>query len=260
LRLDFRETKDWGGAGESRALFALVDGAGDDPSAAPLAMTVAFEFRNPISDGRDATYWAGRWHALGRFDAGSLAYVEALLALYRDIVERTDDPVASGGSWLHQLRTNENVFGPTWDYREFTLKDGQLTLWPTERPPDRSLNGTAPLAQFVLANRADILRSRYDLPANLTGGFARPDEPWSLPGVDEALRHEFARETCDGCHQSETASIDESLHLSPFRSGRDRVSRYLHDPDDPTRDTLARRERALRRALCGVSPVDSLAE
>lgn len=259
-RLDFRETKDWGGAGESRALFALVDGAGDDPAAAPQAMTVAFEFRNPIGGGRDARYWAERWHALGRFETGAPAYVEALVALYRDIVERTDDPVASEGSWLHQLRTNENVLGPTWDYREFKLKDGRLALWPTERTPDRSLNGTDRLARFVLVNRDDVLRSRYDLPANLTGGFARADGRWSLPGVDEALRHEFARETCDGCHNSENPSVDASFHLSPFRTGRERVSRYLHNPDDPSGDTLARRERAMRRALCGESPAEALAE
>jgi hypothetical protein len=259
-RIDFRETKDWGGAGESRALFALVDGLGDDPAAAPQAMTVAFEFRNPISDGRDAKYWAERWHALGRVAAPGPAYAEALTALYGEIVAHTSDPAASEGSWLHQLRTNESVLDEGFDYREFKLKGGVLTLWPTERTPDRSLNGSSQLAQYVLVNRDDIARSRYDLPANLTGGFARPLERWALPGVDETLRHAFARETCDGCHNGENPSVDVSFHISPFRRDRARLSPYLHDPSDPTNDTLARREGAMRRALCGQSPAESYNE
>ncbi len=250
-RLDLYTSEDTGGAGESRILFAATAGPGDDPASAPLRMTVIFEYRNPDDQGREVTYWAKRWHALGRHAAYDEAFRADLQALYAEV---TDTAPAEGGSWLHHVRSNEIDLDWLWDMREFELSGGALRLSTTSRTPDKSLNGSQDLARFVVNNRDSILQNRHQVPLSLEGGFARADGTrWFMPGVEEALRRSFAEQTCDGCHRSERGEaevIDQNFHVSPLHRGRERVSRFLHDPDATQADELSKREADMRATLC----------
>jgi hypothetical protein len=48
--------------------------------------------------------------------------------------------------------------------------------------------------------------------------------------------------TCNGCHSAK--SHDTLFHLSPFRSGEERLSPYLRDEE------LARRKTTMTKTLC----------
>jgi len=43
--------------------------------------------------------------------------------------------------------------------------------------------------------------------------------------------------------------LDGAFHVSPLRRGRQRLSRFLHDPSAPGDDDLSRREADLRERL-----------
>lgn len=58
-----------------------------------------------------------------------------------------------------------------------------------------------------------------------------------------------ATKTCAGCHGEVSPVIDDAFHVSPLRAGRDKLSRFLHDPAAPREDDLARREVDLRARL-----------
>jgi hypothetical protein len=243
-------------AGESRLVYVLTQGPGDNPASVPLPMTVIFEYQNPNSEGRDTRYWTKRWHALGAYADYDSDFLAELDALYADITTRPADR----SSWINQVRTNDVALDWLWDLREFKLTDNQLRLAPTQRTPDKLVNGSDDLTRFVLANKDAVLAGRYELPSLLNGGFVRLNNaPWRLPGVDEVTRHAFARQTCDGCHQSEEVSIDQGFHISPFRIGRDRLSPFLNDPADLANDELSRRSKFMLDSLCSDVATASLA-
>ena len=68
--------------------------------------------------------------------------------------------------------------------------------------------------------------------------------------IDEALRHAFAQQTCNGCHAQETFSMQGFFHVSPFKpvvpggNGQDRVSVFLKRDDLPRR--VSRMQELLR--------------
>ncbi|HEU4405578.1 MAG TPA: hypothetical protein VFS43_09835 [Polyangiaceae bacterium] len=247
-RIDLRLTEAAATAGESRFVFAATRGPGDDPASPPLRMTVGIEYRNPSDEGRTARYWAERWHQLGAHATYDGAFLNDLESLYAQVVAR---PANGELSWLNQIRTNEVEFDWQWDMREFLLSSGGLQLAATARTPDKSVNGTQALADFVRANREAILLGQHTIPKDLEGAFAQITAPWVVPGVDETLRNAFANSTCDGCHQSRQELRTENFHISPFDEGAARLSRFLNDPANPENDELARRAASLRDALCG---------
>jgi hypothetical protein len=237
-------------AGESRLVYALTQGPGDDPASEPLSTTVIFEYQNPTDQGRDVNYWVERWHALGSYPNFDADYMAELESLYAEITTRPADRP----SWINQVRINDVVLDWLWELREYKLVDGNLHHAPALRTPDLSLNGSQELARFVLDNKADVLAHRHTLPSTLNGGFARlMGVPWRLPGVDEETRVAFARETCDGCHQSERRAVDQGFHISPRRRGLERLSPFVHDPADTSKDELARRVTLARATLCAKS-------
>jgi hypothetical protein len=234
-------------AGESRLIFALTRGPGDDPASPPYSMSLIFEYQNPTDQGRDTRYWARRWHALGAHETYDASFLAELEALYADI---TSQP-ADRPSWINQVRTNDIALDWVWEMREFKLVDGALRVAPTQRTPDKSLNGSQELARFVFENKDQVLARRHILPSTLNGGFVRLSNlPWRIPGVDETTRLAFARETCDGCHQTEQPSIDQGFHVSPLREGVERFSVFLNNPADPDNDELGKRERFMQTLLC----------
>jgi hypothetical protein len=248
-RIDLRLGEEPAGVGETRLIYAVTRGPGDDPASEPTRMTTIFEFQNPNDQGRDAIYWGRRWHALGAHKAYDEAFMADLESLYTEVTARPAD--VTRPSWLNQMRTNEITLDWLWDMREFKLAEGALRLTSTARTPDKSLNGSPELARFVLDNQNDIMSSRHTVPSSFEAGFARPSGRWLLPGVGETLRHAFARETCDGCHQLEETPSDQNFHVSPMRRGIERLSPFLHDPLNPEGDELSHREQLMKDLLCG---------
>jgi hypothetical protein len=248
-RIDLRETRHLGGVGESRFVYGLTGGPGDDPSSPPLLMTVIFEYGNPEGEGRSAHFWAEQWHSLGQFATFDESYRSRLHMLTDQIVRRGAQPTAPGGNALQQLRTNEREFDWIWELRQFEFDGWALQPAAVTNTPDKSLSDSPLLTQFVNENRDLILAGQHLTPPTLTAGTANPFNAWRVP-VDEELRHAFAGQTCDGCHQTEEHAIDVNFHVSPFRRGVEKLSPHLHNPNGPEEDELAKRTRSLQRALC----------
>ncbi|MEO6573375.1 MAG: hypothetical protein ABIP89_06025 [Polyangiaceae bacterium] len=243
-RIDLRETE---GVGEARLIYALTDGAADDAASPALAMTAIFEFDVVETD---IKAWAEKWHSLGKHEAFDESYRAELAQIYAGLVTRGSAPARPFGSALSQVRTNERVFDWQWDFRQFELGATGLVQGGTTNTPDRSLNGTPALKNWVLSNKTSVMEDKHKLPESLTGGSVSPS-PWQVPGVDESLRSAFAKQTCDGCHQIEAKSIDINFQVSPFKKGIDKLAPFLNDVASPKTDELTSREASMQRALCG---------
>lgn len=241
-RLELRETE---GAPQGRFAFGLFDGPADDPASQPRQMTLGIEYLLPL-DTATTTDWANRFHALGAHPAFDASYLDALEKLTDSFTGLDGTPPK-----LSQIRTNERVFEWDWNLRQFQLAPGSgaIVLSTTTKTPDQTMNGGAELVQFVKANRQAILEDRFTTPSAMTGGFSIAGRPWRLPGVDQELRDAFAKATCDGCHQEETAPVDVNFHVSPFKKGIAKVSPFLNTPG--SNDELAKRAASMQRALCG---------
>ncbi|KYF69969.1 hypothetical protein BE15_05495 [Sorangium cellulosum] len=242
-----------GGAGEGRFVFGLKQGSFGAP------MTVIFEYKLPASASREL--WAQRFHALGAVAMGP--ELGARLQMITDeFTARGASPSGVNGSALGQLRTNEKLDFRPWQLREFHLVAGspaRLQITTTKQNPDESLDVSRALASFINANASGVLAGTALFPAAMLGGESNAEVfRWTVPGVSEALRHAFATQTCNGCHESEQPSLDGFYHVSPVTSGgadgTGRLSPFLLDTDLPAR------ERFLRQTLCngrcpGAAPV-----
>jgi hypothetical protein len=237
--------------GEGRLMFALTDGAGDDPASHTMPMTIIFEYF--LSEERSLKEWATVWHSLGKhaaFDEPYKAELETVTRAFTDRGARKDAPNQSA---LYHVRTNENALNWIWQLREFGLTPtGELRQQLVRNTPAESLNGTPALVRWVQANSEAIRSGRYEMPPALLGPVA--DQllyTWRLPGVDEPTRSAFASGTCNGCHSSEKARIDLVFHVSPFRQGAEKLSPFLNDPTGRP-DELGKRSELMARALCGL--------
>lgn len=233
--------KKLGNAGEGRLLFTLTDGPGDDPRSQPLEMTVIFEFALPMDATRDSHYWATRWHELGSFPAFDEAYKSRLASVIEEFARQDS---------FAQARTNERVLDWDWQLREFRLVRGALVTSPTDDTPDPSLNGSAAVATFLKENSSSIMDNLHRVPASMLGGASNASVRWFFPKVTEDVRRAFARQTCNGCHQTEETPVDVNFHVSPFKKGVASLSPFLHDPADPTKGDLAVRSADMAEALC----------
>jgi hypothetical protein len=237
-------------AGEGRLVFAMTRGPGDDAASMAMPSAVIFEYALPKS--MDAEHWAQTWHHLGTHAAIDEAYKTELAEVTERYVGRGVSPERVNGSALAQVRTNESAFNWIWQLRQFELDaSGNLRLAPVANTPGEPLNNSTLLRDFVKTNREKILAGQHVLPRSMTGGSA--DQllfRWNVPEVDDTLRRAFAHETCNGCHADENTPVDTAFHVSPFRSGVAKLSRFVNDPQDPTKDDLAKREASMRTALC----------
>jgi len=260
-RIDLRNTNENGigtesqnPTGEGRFVYALTNGPADDPASAPMNMTVIIEYRLPHGEGRDAAYWARRWHALGSAGTPSSvdeSYRVALQDVTDEFAAKNADPSQPNGSSLGQIRTNEKEFDWQWDFREFHLTTSGFVPFTTRNTPDLALNASGALHDFVVQNRAQVLAGTHTLPSRLAGAEAQAGVTWTIPGVDEPLRKGFAKQTCNGCHGSEAPVVDANFHVSPFKLGEAKLSAFLNDPNDQAHDDLSNRADSLRQALCG---------
>ncbi len=235
--------------GEGRLVFALTDGPADLPESAPLSMAIIFEYALPES--KSLQEWARAWHALGKFSERDESYRVALEAITNSFVKRGSRPSAINGSAIAQIRTNENQLNWIWQLRQFELgSDGFLSLVPVFNTPAEQLNNSALLRDYVVENADAIRADTHILPISMRSGSADALRfTWVVPDVEPDLARAFAASTCNGCH-SEQQVVDTAFHFSPFRKGREKVSRHLYDPAGGGKDEISGRTKGLRRALC----------
>ena len=235
-RVDLSEPAGSGSA-EGRLVFAVTDGPGDDPSSAALPITVIVELDLP-GDPRD---WAVRWHALGTHAAFDADYMQSLTSLTTSFVRSEN---------FAQIRVNDGAENAQGVLYEFHLSNGVLVPAGLRKTPPHTSDGSAALDDFLNANQTEIIAGNYDLPASMLASEVTLGSSWRLPGVGETLRNAFAAGTCDGCHGAEHPIVDAAFHISPFRSGADKLSRFLFDPGDRADDELTRRAAVLSALAC----------
>jgi len=244
-RLDLGDNRDaLSPAGEGRLVFAMTDGPADSPASLPVGVSVIFEY---ALRGGAPSSWARSWHALSGFAGFDDDYKHALEAVTGRFVDRDAD----GGSALSQARTNDGTFGPGRVFREFALNaaTGALTPRGLRNTPRPELNGSATLRAFVADHAEDVRANLQVLPPDLRADAIDTDLLWVVDGVDEPTRKAFADGTCNGCHASEVPNLG-GFHVSPFLRGTAKLSTFIHDPNDPSSDDLARREGVERARLC----------
>ncbi len=199
--------------GEGRFVYGMVDLDGN-----AMFMTVIFEYGLPAKDpntGASLTRnsWASKFHALGSKAFGA-SYNSALQAVTDLFTRRNTSPLKPGGNSINQVRSNEIVMGLPWQLREFLLNttDGSLALRLSttgNTPVDAANRPDTPqnplLAGYINTDAVLIHGAYTSVPTSLLGGQSAEQFFWnrfSIP-VDERARHDFAGQTCNGCHFAE---------------------------------------------------------
>ena len=80
------------------------------------------------------------------------------------------------------------------------------------------------------------------------GRAARP--VWTVRALPISCATAGARTTRNGCHRGENPVIDTAFHVSPYRSGKEKLSRF--HPADRSRDELSKRASVMSAKLCAV--------
>ena len=237
-------------AGESRLLFGMTYGPGDDASSQPAALSVIFEYALPES--MSPRQWLEAWHHLGTHAAFDEPFKIELTELTEKFVARGVSPSRKNGSALSQMRTNESAFNWIWQMREFRLDSlGDLRLSTLHNTPGEALNNSPALKAYIVANSEAILADKNILPLSMLAGSADQLRfRWSAPDVSEPLRAAFARTTCNGCHSGENPVVDTAFHVSPYRTGTEKLSQFLYNPSDRTNDELTKRAAVMSAKLC----------
>ena len=237
-------------AGESRLLFGMTYGPGDDPKSENAALSVIFEYALPVS--QTPRQWLDAWHHLGTHAAFDEPFKIELAELTERFAARGVSPERKNGSALAQMRTNESAFNWIWQMREFRLDSlGDLRLSTLHNTPGESLNNSAALRAYIVANSEAILADKNLLPLSMLAGSAdQLRYRWGAPDVNEQLRAAFARTTCNGCHSGENPVIDTAFHVSPYRSGKEKLSQFLYNPADRSHDELTKRANVMSAKLC----------
>ena len=215
----------------------------------------------------------------------NVLFNQELVKVTDKFAKRGANPSGINGSALSQIRTNEIALANPWSMREFhlqpngTLRIGTVALTPDaifntidpvtgdrsgdprfdpftgeELPPrtDRSIE----LVDFLNANRAVVIAEQHKIPSAFLAGESLENAPftnWTFEKglVDEELRRQFARNTCNGCHNAEEMQIGGFYHVQPFDGfpatvdGKDRLSDFVKN------DEVPRRTAFLQHQLCG---------
>jgi hypothetical protein len=202
-----------GSNGEGRFVYGLFDLDGNG-----MLMTVIFEYGLPAKDpntGATLTRksWASKFHALGSKAFGA-PYNAALQSVTDLFTRRNTSPLKPGGNSINQVRSNEIQTGLPWQLREFHLdaSGGPLALrlsttgnTPADEAnrPEESENDV--LSSYINTDAVLIHGAYTAVPLAITGATAGSQFFWNrfnVP-VDERARHDFAGQTCNGCHFAE---------------------------------------------------------
>lgn len=242
-------------AGEGRFVFALLDKPTSNPidtAHVTLSMTILVDYVLPFTEPQGVDFWARQWHALGSIPCTTNEdcepYRTALASLTTSFTSRGVSPGKPNGSALSDIRTNEIEFDFPWQLREFRyVPNGAgvaLISSTVNKTADITLNNSPKLIDFVKNNEAAVMAGTHVLPTALLGGFANQsfgtEFKWKLEGLSEALRFNYSKNTCNGCHREERdkiVPIDSFFHISPSRpAGKERVSPFVLNEDLPRRE------------------------
>ncbi|MDB4981164.1 MAG: hypothetical protein JWM82_1916 [Myxococcales bacterium] len=253
------------GNGEGRFVFGMFFPSAPPAPPSGTRFTVIFEFQLPTTTSHPTRQsWVNSFHALSSVPFGA-SYNSQLQAITDQFTRAGAVPVTNGnptGSALGQLRTNEVIMNEPWSLREFhlyALSGSHVILNPSPpaQAPDLSRNGNTQLAQFLTANRTNVILARQTIPVTLgqlplIGGESlagndpgSPPTVWSFSGMDETLRHAFAGQTCDGCHNAETQQLDGFYLVSPTENappgsdGTARLAGFVTNIELPRRASFA---------------------
>jgi len=219
-------------AGEVRFVFGITDASGGQRNALAI-----FEYDMKGENADELHDWQDQWHRLNKFQLATEAYCQALATITEKVVARGVRPDLTNGSALKKIRTNEVELSEDevqddalWNLREFVLaKSGDIVATTTEQTPREELANTQELADYVNAEEARILKSRYVVPNALLGSQANiplnpqervwlPPDAVNPPHINNAAaRDRFARNTCNGCHGGETGT--NNIHVHPRDAG-----------------------------------------
>lgn len=226
-------------AGEGRFVFAVTRGPADDDANESTAATVILEYA--LGPARSPAEWADAWHALGRIDDRD-AYRRALEAITRSFA---DHP----GALLAQVRASRrDDDGHVALYELAFDGSGDLSRRGLRNTPRASVANEALFQEWARAHEVEIRDGRHVLPASFRAEVADTGSPTvAIAGASDDIQRAFDTATCNGCHRETNGGIDGGFHVSPLgrRRGRERISRFLHDPDNRAHDDLWRREQDL---------------
>jgi hypothetical protein len=266
-RIDLHATTN----GEARFIYGAFDRTAPQGAEPGITMSMIFEFGLPSQDvNSHATLtrksWASKFHALGTQPFGP-SYGAALQAVTDLFTRRGTSPDKPGSSSINQVRTNEIAMGNgnPWQLREFHL-DGALGLriaTTAATPADGAVSASNPANQVLVSyinGSAALIHGGYaSVPTTILGGQATESFSWAFdPPVDEASRHAFAGQTCNGCHNSETNGLQISsfYHVSPIieggADGTDRVSSFIKDFEIPRRAAFLQNVLGCSGSSCSV--------
>lgn len=223
--------------GEGRLVFGLYDPntSCTDSTNQKLSFTLIFEYKLPcylkntscnMNVSNDVEYWTQKWVGLAQAATPySGAYNDSLASMTRNFssyytATQTGNPFLG----YTTVRTNEKLSGsPSWQQREFKLSSGKLKLSPVANTPKASYNNTDTLGSLLNTNASTIYRGTYKLSSSYQGCVATAEagttaivwQSSAAVSVEKELRHDFAVNTCNGCHGMETSAGPSHLHIAP---------------------------------------------
>lgn len=248
------------------------DDESDEHQCEALEAAVIFEYGVPISDCSEIKSWANKWSRLSSLELSSRQFNRRLEKLTQAVVMAGSAPGKPNRNALNQLRTNEISLSNIWQFREFVLTSpaGALRQTTTKNQPREhepsfrtgtvitstdttptpvDLNRTGTLLNEIIANKDAIIAGTYKVPElsaglpflggtssyNITTFWDHPD----LSSESELdTRFKFSKNTCSGCHTTETGT--DFYHVHPVAPGNEAtLSRFLQGPIkvmDPSND------------------------
>ena len=257
-RLDLRGNTLYGpsNSAEGRLVFGGVRCVAQpgQPPVETLGFTVILEYAVPASDCVSIRSWAQQWHALGSLSLGAPDYNAALQAITDQFTLRNAVLARSPTfSALRRLRSNEFALADVpvdifWELRESRQgRDGQLLHDTLGQTPDRTLQGSATLAEFINSHEAKILAGGQGVPTQYPAGVpfsaGRFEQgagvSWNAPGiVNLEARHRFSVSSCNACHKQETAT--QFVHIAPRDRGSvSALSNFLTGAGMPMHDPIS---------------------
>lgn len=209
-----------GQGGEGRLVFEVLNSVGQSER-----MTIIFEYGLPlVGRFKTALAWAEAFHELSNYEPGSYDFNRRLATITKYFVAKPNAKRRENNkSNINQVRTNEILFAPQWQLREFRIdpSSGLLKQVTVKQTPDQSFNNSFELAQMIDSNTDAILNNTFEVPSKMLGGKADvgiSGPAWNASVSNPLALRKFAVNTCNGCHGSETAT--GFLHISNRLPGR----------------------------------------
>lgn len=231
-------------SGEGRFVFCFADprvdqggggyGTGEtgstvQPGQRGNEFLVIFEFCIPKHNCMELKAFAQEWANLQCLPFGPV-YNAALQKITDQFAVANAAPGRPNNSALNQLRTNENLLDPLWELREFRIfkndsDAGHLRPVTVKQTPREDSDATELLKHYITTTLPSPPLHQVPLEWGMVAG--GPKQPflggravmspisvtsgspaWATTGasVNNILRHDFALETCSGCHETETAT------------------------------------------------------